>query len=238
MPLLLEKHVAKQVARTFENAVADSALKNAGIGLGERSSYVQRMADVIEGRTKLDQFVAVTLFGKQMATPMRNVSVGCIDAMNFIWDQWNPLQPKPHLDFDSLSYLASNFSDPNRVQGLLSGNAVFDDEHLRSLLLSWGLPFLACVSVVNSELPGVKDALTATFAPNEAAMAGWTEEKNERRCALIDKKVLGNISADELEEFNRLQDEMRQYVDRVAPLPIAAAERLRESLLRKQSPQE
>ena len=62
----------------------------------------------------------------------------------------------------------------------------------------------------------------------------WTEEKNVRRCHLIDKKVQGLLSDDEADELERLQQAMRHHVNQVAPLPFHAAKRLHAELLRKQ----
>jgi hypothetical protein len=59
----------------------------------------------------------------------------------------------------------------------------------------------------------------------------WTEKKNERRCALIDKEIDGTLSAEEAAELHRLQRAMLRYRRRVAPLPLDDARRLHEELL-------
>lgn len=61
----------------------------------------------------------------------------------------------------------------------------------------------------------------------------WTEEKNNRRCDLIDKKFEGSLSTEEKEELNKLQEEMREYRNKVAPLPIKEARELLKSLLKE-----
>ena len=61
----------------------------------------------------------------------------------------------------------------------------------------------------------------------------WTKEKNGRRCDLIDKEIDGIILSDEQEELSILQKEMREYVNRVAPLPIEDARQLHKELLAK-----
>lgn len=61
----------------------------------------------------------------------------------------------------------------------------------------------------------------------------WTEEKNARRCHLIDRKVQDVITAEEDEELDRLQQALRQHLDRVAPLNLDGAKRLHARLLRK-----
>jgi transcriptional regulator with XRE-family HTH domain len=61
----------------------------------------------------------------------------------------------------------------------------------------------------------------------------WTESRNARRCELIDRKVQDVITAEENDELERLQCALRQYIDRVAPLPMEGAKRLHAQLLRK-----
>ncbi len=61
----------------------------------------------------------------------------------------------------------------------------------------------------------------------------WTEEKNARRCALIDKEIDGKLSAGEARELAELQAEMLRHRHRVAPLPLDDARRLHQELLAK-----
>ena len=61
----------------------------------------------------------------------------------------------------------------------------------------------------------------------------WTEEKNTRRCQLIDRKVQDEITAEEDEELAQLQQALRRHLDQVAPLNLDAAKRLHAKLLRK-----
>jgi len=51
----------------------------------------------------------------------------------------------------------------------------------------------------------------------------WTEEKNRRRCELIDREIDGTLTAAEAIELHRLQNEMLRYRHRVAPLPLEDA---------------
>jgi len=53
----------------------------------------------------------------------------------------------------------------------------------------------------------------------------WTDEKNARRCDLIDKEIDGRLTLQEAVELARLQSEMLAYRRRVAPLPIGDARR-------------
>lgn len=48
----------------------------------------------------------------------------------------------------------------------------------------------------------------------------WNEEKNQRRCQLIDNDVEGKITKEESKELENLQDEMLKYRQKVAPLPL------------------
>jgi len=59
----------------------------------------------------------------------------------------------------------------------------------------------------------------------------WTEAKNQRRCNLIDRKYARGLTPAETSELARLQAQMLRYSQRVAPLPIEAADRLYEKLL-------
>src|SRR5262249_11269789 len=61
----------------------------------------------------------------------------------------------------------------------------------------------------------------------------WTEEKNRRRCELIDRKYDRGLNASEQAELALLQDAMHRFIDRVAPLPLDAARSLHQELLDK-----
>jgi hypothetical protein len=72
----------------------------------------------------------------------------------------------------------------------------------------------------------------ASAAPN-GDEGPWTEAKNQRRCDLIDRKYAGALTAAEVVEVARLQDEMLRHRQRVAPLPLEDARRLHQELLAK-----
>jgi len=61
----------------------------------------------------------------------------------------------------------------------------------------------------------------------------WTQEKNARRCFLIDREIDGTLTPEEARELEGLQRQMSQYLDRVAPLPLEATRRLYAELLAK-----
>ena len=68
---------------------------------------------------------------------------------------------------------------------------------------------------------------------NGASDSEWTDAKNDRRCALIDRKYAGTLTAQEVIELYFLQEEMHRFLDRAAPLPLADTRRLHQQLLRK-----
>jgi hypothetical protein len=61
----------------------------------------------------------------------------------------------------------------------------------------------------------------------------WTQEKNRRRCELIDRKYDHGLTPAEDAELALLQDALHRYIDKVAPLPLDAARGLHQELLQK-----
>jgi hypothetical protein len=59
----------------------------------------------------------------------------------------------------------------------------------------------------------------------------WSEEKNRRRCELIDKEIEGTITAEDSIELEALQREMLAYRRRVAPLPLDDLRNLHQTVL-------
>ncbi len=84
------------------------------------------------------------------------------------------------------------------------------------------------------ELAG-KEVLRAFPPENGQAESDqeWTSVRNNRRCELIDKEIDGTITFDEATELEDLQDQMLRYRHRVAPLPLAHANRLLAELEEK-----
>jgi hypothetical protein len=70
-------------------------------------------------------------------------------------------------------------------------------------------------------------------AADGAAAGPWTEERNQRRVALLDRKYDGGLSAAEEAELAMLQDALDRYIDQVAPLPLDELRRLQQQLLEK-----
>jgi hypothetical protein len=61
----------------------------------------------------------------------------------------------------------------------------------------------------------------------------WTESKNRRRCDLIDREIDGTLTPDERIELEDLQQQLRRYVDKVAPLSLEPLRKLHQELLDK-----
>ena len=61
----------------------------------------------------------------------------------------------------------------------------------------------------------------------------WSAAANERRCVLIDREIDGTLTLDERIELEDLQQQLRRYVNRVAPLPLESLRKLHRELLEK-----
>ena len=70
---------------------------------------------------------------------------------------------------------------------------------------------------------------------NNTEDAEWMDERNARRCLLIDMEVHGTITAGEAIELENLQDQLRRYRRQAAPLPLAETRRMLEELEKKAS---
>ncbi len=104
-----------------------------------------------------------------------------------------------------------------------------DDAVMRFVL---SLPVDAKGSVLELEGRAVACVVPILQEPVETNGA-WSEAKNARRCALIDKEIDGTLSAGEALELHRLQREMLAHRRKVAPLPLAEARQLHKELLAK-----
>ena len=105
-----------------------------------------------------------------------------------------------------------------------------EDEAVKRFVLS--LPLAANGSVLELEGRAVACLVPIVEEPVEANGA-WSEAKNTRRCALIDKEIDGRLSAREAVELHLLQREMLAHRHKVAPLPLAEARNLHQELLTK-----
>jgi hypothetical protein len=105
-----------------------------------------------------------------------------------------------------------------------------EDEAVKRFVLS--LPLAGSGSVLELEGRAVACLVPIDEEPVDANGA-WSEAKNTRRCALIDKEIDGRLSAGEAVELHRLQREMLAHRHKVAPLPLAEARQLHQELLAK-----
>ena len=67
----------------------------------------------------------------------------------------------------------------------------------------------------------------------ETSSQHWTDEKNRRRCELIDKEIADAITETEATELAALQREMLEFRRKVAPLPLADLRNLHHELLNR-----
>ena len=61
----------------------------------------------------------------------------------------------------------------------------------------------------------------------------WTPSDNHRRCDLIDKKFRTGLTPAEAAELASLSAGLRNFMDRVAPVPLDDVRRLHQQLLEK-----
>ncbi|WP_367873734.1 translation elongation factor Ts [Luteolibacter sp. Populi] len=59
----------------------------------------------------------------------------------------------------------------------------------------------------------------------------WNEEKNARRCALIEKEIVGTLSSEEASQLAGLQAEMIANRNRLFPLDLEELRKMRDELL-------
>jgi len=105
-----------------------------------------------------------------------------------------------------------------------------EDEAVKRFVLSLSVD--ANGSVL--ELAGRAVACVVPFVSEPVKANGaWSEAKNARRCALVDKEIDGTLSAGEAIELHLLQREMLAHRRKVAPLPLAETRKLRQDLLAK-----
>lgn len=61
----------------------------------------------------------------------------------------------------------------------------------------------------------------------------WTEEKDRRRCVLIDRSLLADLTFAEQNELSDLQQQAEAHFDEVAPPPIDGALKIHAQLLKR-----
>lgn len=144
--------------------------------------------------------------------------------------------------FDTLHKGNQVFLEP-RVQKSSSIGGYFDysEEHSR-LSLATALTLVGITASANeSTTPHVdfggrqieKDSKSGRHNEALADTPEWTDEKNRRRCELVDRdiKTPGPLPQDEQDELDCLQDEMLAYRRKIAPLPLDALRQFHDQLL-------
>jgi hypothetical protein len=64
-----------------------------------------------------------------------------------------------------------------------------------------------------------------------ASDEAWSENKNDRRCALIRKRFSKGITPEEARELGHLQDELSAFRKMHAPLPYDIVDALQEAVI-------
>jgi hypothetical protein len=104
------------------------------------------------------------------------------------------------------------------------------DDAVKRFFLS--LPVDPQGSVVELNGQAVACVVPMPWANGDSAQE-WTDEKNNRRCDLIEKKYAGGLTPAEAIELRSLQEQMLRYRESIAPLPLAEVRRLHQELLAK-----
>jgi hypothetical protein len=86
--------------------------------------------------------------------------------------------------------------------------------------------------LLHEEPPGDPRSVGVSSAPT-TELTDWSEERNARRCELIDKDIQDEITAAERIELATLTIQFREYRRRLAPLPMEGARQLHAQLLEK-----
>lgn len=61
----------------------------------------------------------------------------------------------------------------------------------------------------------------------------WTDKQHERRNELIDKEVAGTMTASEIRQLNRLQQQLSDHIRGMDEHPLSEVRRLRSELLKR-----
>ncbi len=85
-----------------------------------------------------------------------------------------------------------------------------------------------------AELPEIQSIVRQSKASRRRIEEiDWNEEKNDRRCELIDKKIEGLLDENEKQELEDLQNQMLAFRRKVAPLPLQEVRELHQELMMK-----
>jgi hypothetical protein len=75
--------------------------------------------------------------------------------------------------------------------------------------------------------------LNAATADEGQGGTAWNDQRNARRCELVDREIEGTLLADEAGELAVLQQQMLAERRRLAPVPLNDLRRLHQELLDK-----
>ena len=65
----------------------------------------------------------------------------------------------------------------------------------------------------------------------------WTDEKDDRRCDLIDRDIAGTLTEEERAELAELERQANEYYDTIAAPPMEGARQLHQELLNRRGQQ-
>lgn len=100
-------------------------------------------------------------------------------------------------------------------------------------------PLKRADSPFRERLERVRMAIRHTSVLEQTAQSHeWTDDKNARRCELIDKEIEGTLTRQDRIELEDLQQQAIEHLDRVAPWPHEGARKLHQQLLAKKRRQE
>lgn len=125
------------------------------------------------------------------------------------------------------SQITEAFFDLDKVSKVFSN---YLKKHLRETLLS----VVTRATGDTSTLVSWRHALlNAEKTALDSDVEQWSDDKNLRRCQLVDNEIAGTLTSSEKDELARLQAAMLSYRRRVAPLPLQDLRELHAELLRK-----
>ncbi|MBW3597130.1 MAG: hypothetical protein KY475_07625 [Planctomycetes bacterium] len=94
------------------------------------------------------------------------------------------------------------------------------------------------VSLVLGRIPAETRCHEEDAAGKTASASEWNDQKNARRCELIDRDIQNELNDEERLELANLTDQFRDYRRRHAPLPMETPVRLHAELLEKKRQRE
>ncbi len=106
-------------------------------------------------------------------------------------------------------------------------------EAVKQFFLALPLDPDGSVVVLNGQAMARVTVLNGQRNGSREANAPWTEAKNARRCALIDREIDGILTPEEAAELEVLQRQMLRERRKLAPVPLDDLRCLHQDLLSK-----